>query len=76
MARSHCAIFGTVGSMAKYEHLSPDKAMTHAAVIGHLLRGTVLEGKDYPQALDDAYDAVGDNAAAEVTRHPVGQQYC
>ena len=52
--------------MAKFEHQTPDKTLTHAAVVGHLLRGTVVEGKDYRDALGDAYDAVGE--ASDVLR--------
>lgn len=48
--------------MAKHEHMPPEKAMTHAALIGHLLRGTVLEGKSFGQAHAEARRAVGEDA--------------
>lgn len=62
MVHPLCAIFGTVVGVSKFEHRSPDEVMAHAAVVGHLLRGTVLEGKEYPEALEDAYAAVGDDS--------------
>jgi len=45
--------------MAKHEHMSSTGALTHAAMIGHLLRGTVLEGKSFEEAHDAARRSVG-----------------
>jgi hypothetical protein len=50
--------------MAKHEHMSAASALTHAALIGHVIRGTVLEGKSFGDAHADARSAVGDASDA------------
>jgi hypothetical protein len=54
--------------MAKHEHMSADRALTHASLIGHLLRGTVLEGKSFGEAHAAAVRTVGDAARSHVRR--------
>jgi hypothetical protein len=54
--------------MAKHEHMTPVDAVTHAALIGHLIRGTVVEGKSFVEAHADARKAVGAGAESHV-RH-------
>jgi hypothetical protein len=54
--------------MAKHEHMSPEGAVTHAALLGHLLRGTLLEGKSFVDAHESARRAVGPAADSHV-RH-------
>jgi hypothetical protein len=48
--------------MAKHEHMSTDRALTHAALVGHTLRGAVLEGKSFAEALAAAQGAVGEDS--------------
>jgi|KBSMisStandDraft_5_1062788.scaffolds.fasta_scaffold49637_8 hypothetical protein len=48
--------------MAKHEHMSAATSLTHAALIGHVVRGTVLEGKSLGEAHADARSAVGDES--------------
>lgn len=50
------------GSMAKHEHMTSSQALTHAAIIGHVLRGTVLEGKPFEDAVAAAHSAVGEDS--------------
>ena len=56
--------------MAKHEHMAPDRALTHAALVGHLLRGAVLEGKPFEEAVSDAHRAVGPAGQSFQRHHP------
>ena len=48
--------------MAKHEHMSASHSLTHAALVGHILRGTVLEHKPFEEAVSAARNSVGDEA--------------
>ena len=50
--------------MAKHEHMSTPAALTHAALVGHLLRGTLIEGKSFGEAHTDARRIVGEASQA------------
>jgi len=60
--------------MAKHEHMSTPRALAHAALIGHLARATVLEGKTFDEAVKEARRAVGPDSEHFV-RHRVTDPY-
>lgn len=60
--------------MAKHEHMSTERALTHAALVGHLLRGTAIEGKPFEEAVADARRAVGP-ASVHFERHEARNPY-
>ncbi len=60
--------------MAKHEHMSPDRALTHAALVGHLLRGTAIEGKSFEEAVANARRAVGPDSI-HFERHRASNPY-
>ena len=60
--------------MSKREHMSTDRSLTHAALVGHLLRGAVIEGKPFEEAVADARRAVGPDSV-HFERHRASNPY-